>query len=315
MPGQFNPLQMLAQPQKPKLPPYQNDSLDLYGLAGEFGDEAELRSIMAQKAGGAPNEVGALDRLSGSWRNKQAGAMENMMPTPAMNETTSAINEGFGSNEMAGLDRNPVIARNLYKRKMEQEKLRQPIEQERMKEAGATQRQEMASGATRYTADQNRASDLETETVRQGPQNSYAETQRMLLIDQNGSPRGGPIKSVGKGTTSFQNQPNQQSMLNQGTIVQGNMANQGNAMVVNESNPSREQAEYNAWVKNMVSQSGIPPEGQIEVMNILRDPQNVNRSLEELFNSPNDESVPVEQRATPQEWAALVKLLTAIRGF
>lgn len=315
MPGQFNPLQLLATPQPKPQPrqPHPNDLAELYGLQGEFGDEAEMRSIMAEKAGDAPNQINALSRLAGSWRNKQAGTMTSMMPNAAEAEHIGAIKEGFGGSD---LNPDPIIARNLFKRNMEQERMRQPIQQEQMKQAGETQRQGMASGAQRYVADRGYEEGVDTEEIRQRPQNTYAETQRMLMLDENGNPRqGGDIASVGKGSVRYQTPPNQQSMLNQGSIIQGNMANQGNAMVVNESNPSREQAEYNAWVKNMVSQSGLPPDGQLEVMNILRNPQDINRPLEELFGSPDDDSLPIEQRATPQEWAALVKLLTAIRGF
>lgn len=300
---QFNPLQMLAQP-NPRAPrrPSANDPAELYALEGGFGDEAELRSIMAEMAGDAPNEVSALNRLAGSWRGKQADTMAGMMPTPFMNEQTSAINEGFGGSD---LNPNPVIARNLYKRNIEQERLRQPIEQERMKQAGETQRQRMVSDADRYKTDRSYDESVDTETIRQEPQNTYAETNRMLQLNPDGSPRqGGNLASVGKGTVRYQTPQNPTTANNQLAIIRGNLVNRGGAPFINRQNNTREQAEYNSYITSIISGANIPAEAKQDIVSLMERPESAEMSIDELI-----QSLPIDQT---QLDAADIQALTDI---
>jgi hypothetical protein len=305
---QFNPLQMLGRQQARPRVPASSNAADLLASSlmesnvdspnspvtlsrnlGQLGDEADLRAIMAERAGDAPNEISALKQLAGRWHDQRADTIQNMQPSPFQQEQTSAINEGFGNSD---LNPNPVIARNLYKRNFEQEKMRQPIQEQAMKQAGDTQRQNIASGAQRYVADRGYEEGVDVETIRQEPQNKYAETQRMLLLDEAGQPRaGGNIASVGKGAVRYQSSPNPTTANNQLAIIRGNLVKQGGVPFINRNNPTREQTEYNSYLMSTIAGSNLDPEAKQDIAALFERPESAEMSIEQLIQSlPIDHS-------------------------
>lgn len=324
MPGQFNPLELLAVPDTirkarqsrsmnvlgapPNAAPHPNDMADLYGLQGEFGDEAEMRSIMAEKAGSPSNEISALNRLAGSWRQKQVGTMAGMMPTPREQDRISALDEGFGGSE---LHHDPVIARNLFKRNMEQERMRQPLEQTRMQQAGETQRQNISSNAERYKADVSYNESVDTEELRQEPNNAYAEIQRALMLDKDGNPRqNGNVAAVNKSGVRYQTQPNQTAANNQLAIIRGNLVKQGGVPFLNRNNPTREQAEYNSYITSTIAAANLPPEAKQDIAALLERPESAEMSIQQLI-----ESLPIDHTQLDQnDIAALTDIFMKLKG-
>ncbi len=309
-----------------------NQSLDLFGLQGQFGDEAALNAASAVQAGQNPEPW---DRRANIWKGGQAQTYAGMQPSPYLQDQASAINEGFGDAGNTPLRRvadmgdvtgapayeqsssalNPIQQRNIYKRQMEQEKMRQPIQQTAMEQAGSTQRQNIQAESAKYTADTNY--DMATDRATQ-----YNELAAMMRA--NGQTPTGVTLPSKSGGGSFRFAPeakpiDQRGMLSQIAVAAGNLEKEGRDPWESFGNPrSQSEAEFNQLVNNVLSTSNFGPDDADAKQNIigfLRDPSKARLPLEQLFNSPFDETVPPEERATPQEWAALVNFFTKVRGY
>lgn len=295
-----------------------NAPATLREFQGAQEDETFDRLYKAVKGGPSPTQaadVGGLQMLLGRQQGQIAAS-----PIEAQRkevdqfgaDSRAALNEGFGMGPQSPEPNvNPVASRNIYKRKMEQEKMRQPISLQQMEETGATQRQRIATGGLADVARINAENDIDVANIQTGPQNSYQELQRALLLDEEGNPRGAGggqnLKSVGKSSMSFQSQPNPNPILQQGNVIMSNMG--ARQLYVNDTDPSPEQRAYNSHVATVLSQTPIPPEAKQDIMNIMRDPQKSQWETEAIFNDLFDVS-----QLDPNDRAALTDLFLKIRG-
>lgn len=335
---QFNPLQLLSGVQnrlQTRQQPLANDPLELFGLQGQFGDEAELNAAQAMRAGAPQEEVGGLDRISNFFKRGQQQTYAGMQPSPYLQEQTQAINEGFGGGGSSPLTRvadmgdvtgapayeqttsnvNPVQARNIYKRKMEQEKMRQPIQEQEMIQAGSNQRAKMQAESAKYTADTNY--DMATDRATQ--YNELAAMMRANGQTPNRFTLPGKTSGGSFGMAPAQRPIDQRGMLSQIAVSRGNLEKEGRDPWESFGNPrSQSEAEFNQLVNSVLSTSNFGVDDADAKQNIsgfLRDPSKARLPLEQLFNSPFDETVPPEERATQQEWTALVDFFTKVRGY
>lgn len=130
-----------------------NGPAQLRGLQGQYRDEARSRFRAAQGAG-APQ--GQLARLGGIADDYQSDMDES--PLAAQQAQTDNFNtqnyqaasQGFGSSDPtndASKGSNPLQSREIYRRGIEQEKLRQPVQLENIKQAGdLAQQKEQSRG-------------------------------------------------------------------------------------------------------------------------------------------------------------------------
>ena len=306
-----------------------NDPAELFGLQGQFGDEAELNAAMATRAGAAPNEIQGLDRISNMFKRGQQQTYAGMQPTPYLEEQTSAINEGFGGGGSmdtfpggsptppgqitSGL--NPIQQRNVYKRQFEQEKMRQPIQQQQMQEAGATQRAKIGAESAKYRAD----TDYDMATDRATQYNELAAMMRATGQVPNRLTLPGRTSGGSIGMAPTAKPVDQRGMMSQIAVAAGNLEKEGRDPWESFGNPrSQSEAEFNSMVNSVLATTDFGPGGgdaKQTIAGFLRDPQRNRLPLEQLFNSPWDETVPLEDRATQQEWNALVDFFTKVRGY
>lgn len=316
---QFNPLQlMLPQTRMPVRrpgPEMANDPSELFGLQSKFEDEASQNALQALKAGQA-GPASAWNAQAGRWGAQQGTTLNRMMPTPDELELQSAVKEGFGGSK---LDPSPVVARNIYKRNMEQEIARQPIEQTRMEQQGATQRQNIASKGQENVAQIN----ADSISDRYNNFNELAE-----MIQTSGGTLGGLTLPGRSGGGSIRMQTparpfDDRGMLNQLAVIRGNMQKAGiQNPFQNFANPTtQDEANFVQGVNNLLGSTRFSPNladdsaAKAHIAQILRDPTQSSKPLNELFAAPDDMSVPEADRATPDEWYALVNFFTKIRGY
>lgn len=316
-----NPLDLLRGElpglRRPRLPlgaepemPSPNDPASLFGFQGALGDEAFGRSIQAERAG-QPIEAGVLMKLFGKAKQDQvAGGIpaQQAQYDETMGDLTQASTEGFGLGPQSPEPHvNPLISRNVFKRKMEQEKMRQPMTVAELQQRGATQRQGMQADSASNVARINAEGNLAQEGVRQGPAHQFNELQRMIVQPQAGGAvnTSGPVRSLSRSSVGFQTPPNTTSQSNQFALATGALARAGGSRYLNYNDQSPEQQQWNAFATNIISKANLDPAGSQAVLEALQDPQKSQLPLEEIFE--------VEQ-LTPQEHALLTDLFTQIRG-
>lgn len=130
---------------------YSTAKEDLYPLLTQFKREAEDRLFREQRAGTRPAEVGALQGLLSRMDRDitETGVDAGVAEADAYRaQERDAILAGFGGGARQNeVNLGPVQAQNLYQKGLGEEKLRQPVELERIKQAGdLAQQQEMSRG-------------------------------------------------------------------------------------------------------------------------------------------------------------------------
>lgn len=126
-----------------------NDPAELYDLQGQFGRESRQNLRQAQKAGAPRGEILGLAGQTSDWQADQATTMERMMPTPEEIQMKESILSGFGSYGSGETDsgNTPLQSREIYRRKADQEKMRQPVELKRIEgEYDVRQQQAQSQG-------------------------------------------------------------------------------------------------------------------------------------------------------------------------
>lgn len=276
-----NPLDLLRRPS-----PLANDPADLYDLEGQLGDEAELRTLMAQRAGAPAGETAGLNGLAKMYKGNQQHTLQGMQPTPEMAEMNSAISQGYGLGASSPVqDVNPVRARNVYLRQQAQEKMRQPIQQEELQQRGATARQNIAAKQATDVAQIGADSIADR-------QNNYVELMQLM---------GGGGRQIDSGTLpgrtsggsfNFTNPtapPNQQSALNQMAIIRGNLTKAGvqNPFQNFAAPKTQDEANFVQMVNGFLGQTQfVDPQIKTEIVNILRDPTLSSQPFEQLYELP-----------------------------
>lgn len=305
---QFNPLQMLMGRPRPQAPrPMANNPLDLFSLQGQFGDEAELNAAQAVQAGQDP---AAWDRKAKFWDQGRAETYAGMQPSEGLQDISSAINEGFGGGmnnpmqrvadqgdltgapvyEQSQTGMNPVQQRNIYKRSMEQEKMRQPIAQTAMQQAGETQRQNIATQGQKDVAKM----ELDASAT------NYDNYQELIKLMQGGGNTGRAIDSAtlptsrGGGSFNFVNDPNvpnQTSTLNQLAVIRGNLAKVGiqNPFQNFAAPTTQDEANFVQSVNGILSQTRFSdPQVKTDISDYLRNPQTAMMPFDQLFELPEN---------------------------
>lgn len=284
-----------------------NDPAELYNFQGALGDELAASQINASAFGDQPNAA----RFAGFGAlNKQAMARS---PIPAQQaeydqrgfDSRQALDEGFGMGPSSPTPNvNPLVSRNLYKRQIAQEEMRQPVALKELEERGATQRQNISSGATKYTADRN----YEAQTDR------ASQFNELMTMVQG---QGGKIDNFtlpnkgGGGRIDLANTPpppNTTSSDNQMVVIRQNLAKAGGQLWINDSSSNPQQQAYNAAAGNEIARSQLSPEDKQMIVNIMRDPNEARKTIPELFDI-NDPSM------TSQEYNAMMNLFIKLRGF
>lgn len=320
MPLQPNPLQLLSQQfagpsiRKPArtvlsngMMGTANDPAELYNFQQALGDELAASQINAQAFGDTPNAT----RFAGFGALNRQNMAQSPIPQQGVElaqwgaENRQALNEGFGPMNTDTPDPNPIVSRNLFKRKFEQDKMRQPITLKEMEERGAMQRVKEQGNAQRDVAKTAGEYDVERAEIAAQPQIRYNELQEML-INRQGAGGGAPIRSIGKTSMSFQNPPNTTSSDNQMVVIRQNLERAGGQAWINEASGNPQQRAYNAAVSNEIARTPIAPDAKQTIINIMRTPADASKPLNELFE--------VDQ-LTPQEYNVLMNLFLKIRGF
>jgi hypothetical protein len=286
--------------------PGANDPAELFGLQGGFGDEAASRAIMAERAGAPPNVASSYNRDANRWKQAQGITYAGMQPTPQMQELNSAVSEGFGTGPQSPVqDVDPVRSRNIYRRQQVREKMRQPIEQEEVQNAGDIARQKLVNQGALDLAKENNAAFADRNTqynelLNLMQQQGATPVQRATLPGKSG---GGSI-----GLQAPRPQIAQAGQLNQLAVIRGNLAKAGiTNPFQNFANPTtQDEANFVQGVNGLISQA--PLDGSIKqgIIGYLRDPESNQLPIEELFDL---------SQATPAERTALVNLFTQIRGY
>lgn len=330
----FNPLEQIlpaltkrrltAQPLQPDTP---NAGADLYDFQGAMSDEAYDRGFNAQRSGGDPQEIRALMGLSDRYAQHQAASpitSQRAENDARMVGIRSAMDEGFGPmgttmskvadfgdqsglpvyEERSSSNINPLVARNTYLRDQAREKMRQPIQQTAMQEAGATQRANIAADAGIQQQQIQSEGLRDVAQINTSPRAQFAELQRMMAMGQ--AAGGQPIRSMSQNGISFQTPPNQTSSNNQFAIAAQNLTNAGGSRYLNYTDPSPQQSAWNTMATNFISQAPLDPGSKEVVISVLSDPKESQLPLDQIFDV---------SKMTPQERQILTDLFIKIRGF
>lgn len=314
-----------------------NAPATLYDLQGQLGDEAFERRFQAKRAGAPAGEIDALTDLM----NKYALAREESPLTAQKREidqfntlNREAIMEGFGGGESGppsiastmdidpvtggrfnesitetpAPNVSPIVARNLFKRKQEQERMRLPLRQEEMRQLGGVQQQQIQANAQRDVARmqgeaQRDVAKTNASTYPWSPEaREFGELQKML------GP-GADVRSVNRGGFSLQTPTSQAPMLRQAPVVLQNLINAGGERWLKMDSSIPEQAAYNSYVANIVSTAPIEAVAKEEILKGMSNPNFATLPTDQFLAQVFE----VEQ-LTPQERALAINLLTQIRG-
>lgn len=253
-----------------------------------------------------PGEVNALRNLLGSYEDERAASpiMAQGKQYAAQNAgNLAAQNEGFTTNNMG---QNPMQAREIYKRQQAEQLRRQPVEIESMRQAGENSRQQNSMQHNQRIVEMQ----MEPAMMNAETQKGYYDQLRSGSLDPN------RVKAIGRNGISFQS--NQQAPNPNST----NRALETARYALGQSgveNPfaefhgaSPEQQNYAQTVQSIVSQAQFTdPNLQIEVMNILRNPEDAATPFEDLFDAPTWDAAPQDHA----DYAKLKSLLLQLRGF
>lgn len=299
------------QPRRPGFDPrmLQDDAIDpsLRVHAGNDAMQGELRNriFQAQRSQGpspnatSPHEVNALKGLLGSHEDEQAAspiALQQKEYDIQRQGNLTAQNQGFPGGE----GQSPMQARELYRRQQEREKLMQPIEERKMMEAGENFRQGRQIDATQRMVD-----------TQMEPSRQFYENQARILeggVDPN------QIKSVTKSGTTFQTQ--QRPNTAGADQLRRRLADARNALgdagvgdpFADLHGSGGPQQYFAQTFQSLVAASGMHPDSQIALMNMLRNEETRGLTIEEL-----DEANP-ELHSDP-DWAKIKQILLETRGY
>ena len=221
----------------------------------------------------SPNEVSALKGLLAGYQDERAAsplAMQQQEYDTQRQGNLTALNQGFtGSGAQ-----NPMQQREAYRRQQEREKLQQPVQLANIRESGENVRQGRQIDATQRM--------IETQME---PSRMFYENQSRIL---NGGVDPNQIKSVTRSGTTFQT-PARTSTASTSQFS-SNLANARNALEgVGVSDPfanlhgsGGEQQYFAQTLQSLVTRSGMHPDSQITFMNMLRDPEFRNASIEDI---------------------------------
>lgn len=304
----FNPLAQIMPglTKKPLVQGPLENGADLYNFQGALADETFDRGFQAERAGAPPNEIDALKRL---FLKQSQDRMVNPITAQQqeyddqMGQQRSALNEGFGGSDLSP---NPLVARNMYKRQMAQEQMRQPIQEAEMRERGATQRANIQADSQKYTADtQYDINQMNADALSDRDSNFR---QLQSILQANGQPLAGvtlPSKSGG-GSFRFQAPVNQNSANNQFAVANQNLAKAGGSRYLDLTDTSPQQAAWNQMAQNFISQAPLDPDSKQAIIEVMSDPKSSQLPIEQLFDV---------NQMSPAEHKLLVDLFIKLRGF
>jgi hypothetical protein len=250
---------------------------------GAFGNETRNRIFQAERTTGLdspnathPNEVKALRNLLGGIESDRASgpiAMQQAEYDTQRHLNTDAMNEGFpGTNGMS-----PIQERNVYKRNMAQEQMRQPIQRQQMMEDGENLRQGRQINATKDIVNTQMAPSMLDAQTRE----RYNDA--MLGGSGGGMPEG--FRKMGRYGPEFspQARPNPNPSMRALEEARDYLGAQGNANpIATWGAPTRDQQLHDQVVRNMIATSGLEADYVAQLHEILDDPTDRMLTLSQL---------------------------------
>lgn len=321
MPSIDQLIQMLQGSQRPALPQPRrqlplgrdgmqgsaNDPVDAFNYESAFGDELQQRLADTPQS-----DSYNYNRLATMLGTNQRSLAKNPITAQGAQvegqraDLRSAVDEGFGSADMdlartdpthfgnangalSGVS--PVVARNIYKRQIGEEQMRQPMEMERIKEAGANERQARQIAATQTMVE----TQMEPANT---TANAYRDNMDRYGAGDNGT--GPAVKSINRNGITFQSRPASPA---QTPLIR----DVGNARYnVPKGTDPWDDPNFVQAAHAVISQSHMSPESQAALVEILHDPERRNLPISEMFDfDPND----AQSRVDFQEAQRLIILL------
>jgi hypothetical protein len=236
-------------------------------MQGELRDRAfQAKRTVGMPGGSSPNELGALTDLLGSYKDDQVQspiALQGRQLVQQQADTRSALDEGF---QGGGDGMSAVQARNIFKRNMDVEKMRQPIQERTMMEAGLNARQGAQIDATQRQVE-----------TQMGPANRQADYMGRYYdnLIENGNP--GNIKAINRNGITFQTERPNQPITPQQAQAQRDLANARNNMGGRDpfaNLGATDAATQYFWqnARNAMNAFGLSGESQAALNEYLTDP-------------------------------------------